>query len=108
MWYVVLASLLLSVFTVLPAWGQSPTSSEPTELRLQMQRKRIVVRPPIDSEAVAQDFEQVQADLGAQARRDQLVEEVTRDSARRRAQRPDLDTDVTTGIQQRAFGRLLR
>jgi hypothetical protein len=106
--YVVPASLLFSLFAVLSAWGQSPPSSEPTELRLQMQRKRIVVRPPIDPETVTQDAEQVQADLAAQARRDQLVEEVTRDAARPRARRPDLDTDVTTGIQQRAFGRLFR
>lgn len=106
--YIVPAGLLLSLFAALPAWGQSPTSSEPTELRSQMQRKRLVVRPPIDSGAVVQDAEQVQADLAGQARRDQLVEEVTRDAARPHARRPDLDTDVTTGIQQRAFGRLLR
>ncbi len=72
------------------------------ELRLELSRKREVVRPAPDMQAVAREAEQAVREYQEQVVQKRLAEEL------RARRRPDLDPAITQGIQQQQVQRALQ
>jgi len=72
------------------------------ELRLDLSRKREVVRPALDTQAVVREAEQAVREYQEQVAQKRLTEEL---QVRRR---PDLDPAITQGIQAQQVQPALR
>ncbi len=104
-------SLVVSV-VMLPvgAMAQDASESRSGGIRLEIRRSEIpvpkgrrpIVHPAPPLGVVAEDAERVVADLEAARRQGGLAREVIG-----RSRRPDLDHDVTNGIQQRSLLKAL-
>jgi len=75
--------------------AQGPTPEQ--QLQIEKKLQRVIVRPRVAPDVVVDDTDQVATELASEARREQML----RDSTSLR--RPDLDRDVTGGIQTRAL-----
>ena len=97
-----LVALVLAL-AALPALAGAQTAAPPsdTELRLQKQPRRVIVSPRPAPETAAQDSEQVRKEIERDARADTYSREMPTQPSRR----PDLDRDVTGGIQSRSINR---
>jgi hypothetical protein len=106
MWWMALASLLLSI-VALPAasaaQSAAPVTEPSTGLEKELKSKRYVVQPRPDPQAVEQDAEQARQAIEAEQRRDATVKEGTQAPPRR----PDLGYDVKSEIQQRNLQRAI-
>lgn len=105
-----LVSILVLALAALPPLaaaqerpGAEPPTS-PSNLQLEVTRKRFVVLPRPPEETVAQDAETARQELLAEERRDALI----RSSRERPLSRPELDYSVTSGIQSQRVLRALR
>jgi hypothetical protein len=107
----VLASLSF-VLSALPVWAQGPPPGKPSEITNEMQmelrRKRLIVRPPTDPQAVTRDAERALAESAARERNEALTNDVTRDVTHPYWRRPDTDPAVVQGIQQKNLGKIGR
>lgn len=98
-WRVLSTVAALSV-VLLPAAGAAQGAvSTGTELQQQMKHRRHVVQPKPDPQAVTEDIGRGAEALVARERFDRTV----RDSASAFRRRPDLDHDVSGGIQSRTL-----
>jgi hypothetical protein len=86
-----------------PSIVDTPSASVDTALQQEIRRKRFVVLPQPPMEAVVEDTERARDEIGAPARRDELI----RESRERPLSRPELDYDVTSTIQARQLHRVL-
>ena len=96
---VVVVVIALVAFPVL-AGAQTSSTSDP-ELRLQKQPRRVIVSPRPAPETAVQDTEEVRKDIERESRADAY----SRELPTRPPRRPDLDRDVTGGIQSRSINR---
>jgi len=96
--WMVVSVLIASSVALLPNMGaaQSPIS-QGTEMEQQMKQRRYVVQPKPDPQAVTEDIARATEAMTAQQRFDRAV----RDSLSPFRRRPDLDYDVSSGIQSR-------
>ena len=83
--------------------AQAPSPSE-TDLRLEREHRRIVVRPSPPAETVEHDAAEVTAEVEQHRRQQDLVRDLRRPLPRR----PDLDYDVKSGIQSRRLHNAIR
>jgi len=90
---------------ILPAslMAQAPGPAE-TELQMRRQQRRAIVRPTPPSDIVERDVQAASADVEHRRAQDEAVRELRRPSPRR----PDLDYDVTSGIQSQRLNDALR
>jgi hypothetical protein len=95
---VALAAALL-VPEAVSAQAASPTE---TQLQLERQQRRLIVRPSPSAEAIERDAQEA----AVQAEQAQRQQEIARD-LRRPSRRPDLDYDVKTGIQSQRLNDAL-
>src|SRR5262245_27653916 len=72
-------------------------TTQGTDMEQQMKRRRFMVQPKPDPQAVTQDVDRATEALRAEGRFDQTV----RESRSPLSRRPNLDYDVTSGIQSR-------
>ena len=93
-------ALVLTLMPV-PALAQSAPGSGGTELEQRIHQKKPVVRPKPAGDTLTRDANQAVDELSAARRRDEILRELSRPTARR----PDLDPDVTGGIQTRGLQR---
>jgi hypothetical protein len=97
--------LVLSVVVlVVGCAAVQESASPPTRLDTELKRKRLVILPRPEPSVVERDTAAALAELEAVTRREEIVKQVIAPAAR-----PDLDDDVTSGLQgrnlQRALGR---
>ncbi len=98
-----LALVLTLTLLPLPAPAQSGRPSNSTDLEQRVRQKKIVVQPKPSLDTLTRDANQAVDELAAGRRRDETLRELNRPSVRR----PDLDENVTGGIQTRALQRAL-
>lgn len=96
-WLCAVTVLLAIGWFAAGAWAQSVSEPARTDLQTEMKRKRYVVHPRPNAQAVSEDVGRAATGIEAEQRRDALVREVIRPGLRR----PDLDPTVARGIQQR-------
>ncbi len=89
---VLVASSVMLFASVVPA---QDATSRSADLDQQRKQRRYVVQPKPDPQALTQDVDQATAALAAGRRFDQVVRETRSPIGRR----PNLDYDVTSGIQ---------
>ena len=97
---------LLAVVLLTPA-GVRAQAPSPTDTQFQMERqqRRVIVRPGVPADVVERDVEAANAEVQTRERQEQLARDLRHPIPRR----PDLDYDVTSGIQsQRLNGSLRR
>src|SRR5262245_24997639 len=80
-----------------PAFAQGAPSSSDADLQQRIRQKKIIVQPRPSADTVTREAEQAVDDLAARQRRDETLRELNQPGARR----PDLDPNVTGGIQTR-------
>lgn len=80
-----------------PAFGQSALSSSDADLQQRLRQRKVIVQPKPSADTVTRDAEQAVDDLAARQRRDETLRELNQPGTRR----PDLDQNVTGGIQTR-------
>jgi hypothetical protein len=94
--------VLIVVVLVVGCAAVQESASPPT--RLDTEVKRLIILPRPEPEVVERDTAAALAELEAVTRREEIVKQVIAPAAR-----PDLDDDVTSGLQgrnlQRALGR---
>ncbi|MGH7393381.1 MAG: hypothetical protein ACREM3_28590 [Candidatus Rokuibacteriota bacterium] len=88
-----------SVALLAGAVPAQPTLAPGTDLEQQRRQRRFVVQPKPDPVAVAQDVDRATEALAARRRFDDVV----RESRSPIGRRPNLDYDVTSGIQSRSI-----
>ena len=97
----------LVVLLPLTAAAQEPPSQDPSVLELRRAResapRRPVVHPAPPLDEAVREAERVTAEYESARRAEELLREQRSSAANRR---PDLDYDVTSGIQQRNLLRL--
>ena len=94
----------LAIVLVLVPWsalGQSAPTSGDTDLQQRMRQRKIIVQPKPSPEAIARDADQAVDELAARQRQEQTLRELNRPGS----PRPDLDQNVTGGIQTRNLNR---
>jgi hypothetical protein len=99
-----LAVASVAALLALPEVSLAQSASPDTELRQEVVRKRMIVRPTPSPKAATEDAAQAAEEIRAAERR----EEIVREAAQPRRRRPDLDYDVSSGIQTRNLQRFLR
>jgi hypothetical protein len=98
------ASAALVTLLALPlgVWAQDVGVPEDAQLQMEMKRRRTIVHPLPSRQTVEQDVER--SEVVRAERLERIIREVTRPVPRR----PDLDYDVTSGIQARNLRELRR
>ena len=94
------AAVLLAPVTV-RAQAASPTD---TQLQIERQQRRVIVRPSPPADVVARDVDAAKAEVQQRAREEQIARDLRRPLPRR----PDLDYDVKSGIQSQRLNGILR
>jgi hypothetical protein len=95
--------VVVGLITLLTGCATGQQAASPvTSLESQIKLQRFVVLPRPTPETVEQDMAAVMAELEAAERREELVQQVIRPP-----RRPDLDDDVSGGIQSRNLGQAL-
>jgi len=95
------------VFVLLQVWAPTALAQQPTtsvEVHLKLSRKLPAAQPLPDPQVAEKDAEQAIAEMKGREWRDELVREVLQG----RVRRPDLDRDVSGGIQSRNINDALR
>ena len=85
------------------ALGQAASPTD-TELQMERQQRRAIVRPTPPPDVVERDVQQAAAEAEQRRRQDATVRDLQRPLPRR----PDLDYDVKTGIQSQRLNDALR
>jgi hypothetical protein len=93
-------ALVLTLLHV-PALAQRAPVSSGTDLEQRIRQKTTVIRPKPAPDTLTRDANQAVDELSAVRRRDETLRELSPPTARR----PDLDADVTGGIQTRGLQR---
>jgi hypothetical protein len=98
-------TVVLTAAVIVPAavMGQAASPTE-TELQIERQQRRAIVRPTPPAEVVAHDVQEAAAEAEQRRRRDATVRDLQRPLPRR----PDLDYDVKSGIQSQRLNDALR
>ena len=98
------ASVVLLIVLAAPllAAAQQSSMSQPSDLEMQLKRRRTVVLPLPPQQAVMQDVERVTEQVTARAREDQLIRE-----RERRLSRPELNSTISNAIAARNALRAL-
>jgi len=98
-------TVVLTAAVIVPAavMGQAASPTE-TELQIERQQRRAIVRPTPPAEVVAHDVQEAAAEAEQRRRRDATVRDLQRPLPRR----PDLDYDVKSGIQSQRLNDGLR
>lgn len=99
--------MLPTVFALLQVQGPAALAQQPAtslELHLKLARKPSAPQPLPDPEVAEKDAAQAMAEMQGRERRDELIQEILRGHVRR----PDLDRDVSGGIQSRNLSDALR
>ena len=99
--FVVALAAIVAVAPSVYAQDASPTD---TQLQMDRQQRRVIVRPAPPPEVVERDVQDVTAEV--EQRRQQ--QEIARDLRRPLPRRPDLDYDVKSGIQSQRLNDVLR
>jgi hypothetical protein len=81
----------------LPALAQSAPPSGDAELQQRIRQKKTIVQPKPSPETVTRDANEAVDELAARQRRDETLRELNQPMPRR----PDLNENVTGGIQTR-------
>ena len=95
-----LAAVLLAPASV-RAQAASPTD---TQLQMERQQRRVIVRPSPPADVVEHDVEAAKAEVQQRERQEQIARDLRRPLPRR----PDLDYDVKNGIQSQRLNDFLR
>jgi hypothetical protein len=95
-------TLLLALLTVLGVAGLAPAQTKSGSIDLEYQQRMPALRP-VPPRGIEEDTSQAVTEIERQ-RTDRLL----RDSQPAPSPRPDLDRDVTQGIQTRDLGGVLR
>ena len=94
------AALLLGV--PLPLDAQAPRAD--TRLEIERRQRRAIVRPGTPADAVEHDTDRAVSEVEARERQRRTARALTQPAPRR----PDLDDDVTGGIQSQRLNDALR
>ncbi len=86
------------------ALAQPAGPGRETQLQQEMRHRRVIVRPATTMPEVQRDLDTATAELEARQREAEIVRDLTRPAPRQ----PQLDPDVTGGIQTRALNNALR
>jgi hypothetical protein len=95
-------TLVLALLTVLGVTGLAPAQTKSGSLDLQYKQRAPALRP-VPPRAIEEDTTQALTEIERQR-----TEKAMRDSQPAPLRRPDLDRDVTQGIQTRGLGGALR
>ena len=95
---------LAATVAVAPSVCAQDASPTDTQLQMDRQQRRVIVRPAPPPEAVERDVQEV----AAEAEQRQRQQEIVRDLRRPLPRRPDLDYDVKSGIQSQRLNDVLR
>jgi hypothetical protein len=93
------ALVLFLVLLPLPALAQSAPASDDSHLQQSIRQKKIIVQPKIAPEVITREANEAVDEMTAEQRRDATLREMNRPMPRR----PDLNEDVTGGIQTRGL-----
>ena len=97
-------ALVIAVAALPAVAGAQTAGSSDTELRLEKQPRRVIVSPRPAPSTAAQDTEQVTKQIERETGADTYSREMPTQPSRR----PDLDRDVSGGIQSRSINQLRR
>jgi hypothetical protein len=86
-----------------PVVGQASSPTE-TELQMERQQRRAILRPTPPPEGLERDVQEAAAEAEQRRRQDAIVRELQRPLPHR----PDLDYDVKSGIQSQRLNDALR
>jgi hypothetical protein len=101
--FALLVALAAALFVPDTVRAQAASPTE-TQLQIERQQRRLIVRPSPPAETIERDVQ----DAAAEAEQRQGQQVIVRDLQRPLPRRPDLDYDIKNGIQSQRLNDALR
>jgi hypothetical protein len=101
--FALLVALAAALFVPDTVRAQAASPTE-TQLQIERQQRRLIVRPSPPAETIERDVQ----DAAAEAEQRQRQQVIVRDLQRPLPRRPDLDYDIKNGIQSQRLNDALR
>jgi hypothetical protein len=101
--FALLVALAAALFVPETVRAQAASPTE-TQLQIERQQRRLIVRPSPPAETIERDVQEAAAEVEQRQRQQEIVRDLQRPLTRR----PDLDYDIKNGIQSQRLNDALR